>query len=90
VMTENRFIAARDGMDGAFVDPPSWGRRPVRDRLAALVDACGPHARALGCVEELSQAPVLAGASGAARQRAMAERTGSLEGVVQALSADFV
>ena len=90
VMSENRFIAARDGMDGAFVDPPSWGRRPVRDRLAALVDACGPHARALRCVEELSQVPVLAGASGAARQRAMAERTGSLEGVVKALSADFV
>jgi carboxylate-amine ligase len=90
VMSENRFIAARDGMDGLFVDPPSWGRRPVRDRLDELLDACAPHARALGCVEELSQVPVLAAAPGAARQREMAERTGSLAGVIEALSAEFI
>ena len=90
VLSENRFIAARDGMEGSLVDPPSWGRRPLRDRLAELLDACAPLARSLGCVSELSQVPLLANSPGAARQRAMAERTGSLEGVVQALSAEFI
>jgi glutamate---cysteine ligase / carboxylate-amine ligase len=90
VLSENRFIAARDGMDAELVDPPAWGRQPVGDRLAALLDACAPHARALECVEELTQVSALAASPGAARQRAMAERAGSLEGLVEALSDDFV
>ena len=90
VVSENRFIAARDGMAADLVDPPAGGRRPVRERLAALVDACGAHAHALGCARELAQVPMLAASPGAARQRAMAERAGSLEGLVEALSDDFL
>jgi glutamate---cysteine ligase / carboxylate-amine ligase len=89
VVSENRFIAARDGMEAALVDPPACGLRPVRDRLAALIDACIPHARALGCAHELAQVPLLAASPGAARQRTMAARAGSLEGLVEALSAEF-
>jgi len=89
VVSENRFIAARDGLDAELVDPAAGGRRPVRDRLAALIDECSSHARALGCARELAQVAVLAASPGAARQRAMAERAGSLEGLVQALSDDF-
>ncbi len=89
VLSENRFIAARDGMDAALVDPASWGTRPVREQLAALIDACAPHARALGCARELAQVPLLAASPGAARQRAMAERAGSLDGLVEALCDDF-
>ena len=47
VVAENRFIAARDGMDAALVEPPAWGRRSVGDRLARMLAACGPVARAL-------------------------------------------
>jgi carboxylate-amine ligase len=90
VVAENRFIAARDGMQAALIDPPAWGRRPVGDTVAWLVDACRPVAQALGCVGELSDVPVLAEAPGADRQRAMAERVGSLEALVEALSAEFV
>jgi carboxylate-amine ligase len=90
VLSENRFIAARDGMDAALVDPPAWGRQPVGDRLAVLLAACAPHARALECVQELAQVPALAASPGAARQRAMADRAGSLEGLVEALSDEFV
>jgi glutamate---cysteine ligase / carboxylate-amine ligase len=90
VLSENRFIAARDGMEARLVEPTSWSRRPIRDRLAELLDACAPHARALGCVTELSQVPRLAAAPGAARQRALAERAGSLEGLVAALAAEFI
>ena len=48
VLSENRFLAARDGMEARLVEPAAWRRRPVRDRLAELVDACAPYARALG------------------------------------------
>ena len=85
VLSENRFIAARDGMDALLVDPSSWSRRPVRDRLAELLEACAPHARALGCVAELADVARLAAAPGATRQRSLAERAGSLEGLVASL-----
>ena len=90
VLAENRFIAARDGMEGSVVDPLSWGRRSMHDRLAELLDDCRPLARSLGCADELARVPALAASTGAARQRAMAERTGSLEGVIEALSAEFI
>jgi glutamate---cysteine ligase / carboxylate-amine ligase len=84
VLSENRFLAARDGMDARLVEPAAWGRRPVRDRLAELVEACGPVARELGCSGELADVARLAELPGAVRQRAM---TG---GVVAALCDEFV
>jgi glutamate---cysteine ligase / carboxylate-amine ligase len=90
VLAENRFIAARDGMDARLIEPATGGRRPVRERLGELLEACEPHARALGCLAELSLVAGLAASPGAARQRELAERAGSLEGLVAALSAAFV
>jgi carboxylate-amine ligase len=90
VLAENRFLAARDGMDARLIEPASGGRRPVRDRLAELLDACEPHARALGCLAELSLVTRLAESPGAVRQRELAARAGSLEGLTEALSAAFV
>jgi carboxylate-amine ligase len=90
VLAENRFIAARDGMAARLIEPAMGGRRPVRDRLAELLEACEPHARALGCLAELSLVAELAESPGAVRQRELAERVGSLEGLVEALSAAFV
>ena len=89
VVEENRFIAARDGMGAAFVDPPAWGRRPARDVLATLLTGCAQDARALDCLQELGQVAALAEAPGAARQRLLAERTGSLEGLLEGLSHEF-
>jgi glutamate---cysteine ligase / carboxylate-amine ligase len=90
VLSENRFIAARDGMAAGLIDPPSWGRRPVRDRLAQLLDECAPHARALDCVQELARVPLLGEAPGAERQRERATRGDGLEALVESLSDDFV
>jgi glutamate---cysteine ligase / carboxylate-amine ligase len=84
VLDENRFLAARDGMDARLVDPSAWARRPVRDRLAELLDACAPVARELGCEGELADVARLAAEPGAARQRAA-----GLEGIVEALSSEF-
>jgi carboxylate-amine ligase len=89
VVAENRFIAARDGTRAALIDPPAWGRQPVGDRLAQLLHACAPVARALGCVGELSAVPVLAETPGAERQRALAGRVG-IDGLVEALSQEFL
>ena len=69
VLSENRFLAARDGMEARLVEPAAWTRRPVRERLAELVEACAPHARALGCEDELAEVERLAATAGAARQR---------------------
>jgi glutamate---cysteine ligase / carboxylate-amine ligase len=90
VLDENRFIAARDGMDARLIEPSAWTRRPVHDRLGALLEACAPVARALGCVGELADVYRLAASPGAVRQRELAGRAGSLEGVVEALADTFI
>ena len=89
VLDENRFLAARDGMDARLVDPPACARRPVRDRLAELLDACAPISHELGCSDELADVARLARSTGAARQRALAAAAGSLEGLAQSLADEF-
>jgi len=87
-MAENRFLAARDGIDAELLDARRGRRVPAAGRLATLVDACWPHARALGCERELALLAHLAGDPGAVRQRAIAREAG-LQGLVRALSGDF-
>ena len=56
MLDENRFLAARDGMDAQLIDPRRDRWRAGRaSRLAELVDACAPHARELGCEGELAE-----------------------------------
>jgi glutamate---cysteine ligase / carboxylate-amine ligase len=90
VLSENRFLAARDGMDARLVDVAAGARRPVRESLAELLAACEPHARALGCADELAHVERLAAAGGAVRQRALAARAGDLGGLVEALADEFI
>jgi carboxylate-amine ligase len=90
VVAENRFIAARDGMKAALIDREARRLRPVADTLRQLVADCDPVARTLDCFTELSEVPALAEWPGAERQRAVAARTGSLEGLVQVLAEEFV
>jgi carboxylate-amine ligase len=88
-LDENRFLAARDGMDAHFVDPARDRLVPALGRLALVIDACWPHAVALGCERELGTVAGLAGDWGAARQRAIAGDPGGLAGLVAALRSDF-
>jgi glutamate---cysteine ligase / carboxylate-amine ligase len=85
VLSENRFLAARDGMEARLVEPAAWCRRPVRARLAELLEACAPVAGELGCSAELADVARLAEAPGAARQRAV-----GLDGIVGVLADRFV
>jgi carboxylate-amine ligase len=88
-LAENRFIAARDGMAAHFVDPARDRMVPALGRLAMVIDACWPHAVALGCERELGTVASLAGDWGAARQRAIASDPGGLGGLVAALRSEF-
>ena len=88
-LDENRFLAARDGMAARFVDPARNRLVPALGRLASVVDACWPHAVALGCRRELGAVAQLAGDWGAARQRAIARDPSGLPGLVAALRSDF-
>jgi carboxylate-amine ligase len=89
VLGENRFIATRDGMDAQLI-VPSRGRRVAAMVLVdRLLEACAPHAEALGCRDELAAVRTLAEAPGARRQLALARGTGRLPGLVGALAQEF-
>ncbi|WP_051323834.1 carboxylate-amine ligase [Candidatus Solirubrobacter pratensis] len=88
-MAENRFLAARDGIDAQLLDVCRGRKVPAAGRLATLVDACWPHARALHCERELQLLAHLAGDPGAVRQRAIAGEPAGLQGLLHALQADF-
>src|SRR6201996_2912208 len=70
MLAENRFLAARDGVDARLIDPTTESLRPIPEILDELLEAAQPHAAALGCLHEFDQAATLAAAPGAARQRA--------------------
>ena len=89
VLAENRFLAARDGVEASLVDVVSEQRVPVREMVEPLLEACAPHARALGCEEELACVRMLVEEPAAERQRRLAEETDSLPEMVRALSEDF-
>jgi glutamate---cysteine ligase / carboxylate-amine ligase len=89
-LEENRFIAARDGMDARLIDPAVRGRVPARELLDALLEACAPHARDLGCEAELAPVRAMAESTGAQRQLRLARDEGRLPGLVQALADHFL
>jgi glutamate---cysteine ligase / carboxylate-amine ligase len=70
VLSENRFLAARDGVDARLIDSTTESLRPLPEILDEVLEAAQPHAAALGCLHEFDQAATLAAAPGAARQRA--------------------
>ena len=73
---ENRWRAARWGMDAELADLDTGLATPARARLSALVDELGPVAERLGCAAELATVRRLAERNGAARQRAVAAHGG--------------
>jgi carboxylate-amine ligase len=87
VLDENRFLAARDGVEAKLVDPVRGHAVPVADIAGELVLACEPHARELGCRAELATVPALFEEPGAAHQRRLADH--GLESLVECLAADF-
>lgn len=89
VLEENRFLAARDGMDARLVDPRRVVRRGAREQLEELVQAARPYADALGCAAQLDAVLRLAAAPGAVRQRRLVRAGCGLTGVVAALAREY-
>jgi carboxylate-amine ligase len=78
VLEENRFLAARDGLNARLIDPAKRRLVPARTLLDAMLRRCREHADAVGLVE-LDRIGRLAAAGGADRQRAWARAGGPVE-----------
>lgn len=90
VLNENRFMAARDGIDARMIDPERELRVPLPEQVEELLGACLPHARTLGCADELASVRHLLERSGAGRQRAaMSDRTARLPALLAGLAHAF-
>jgi carboxylate-amine ligase len=89
-LDENRFLAARDGMDADLIDVELERRVPARDVAFRLVEACAPHARQLGCEAELAGVAQMAELTGADRQLMQARGPKRLRGLVAALADRYV
>jgi carboxylate-amine ligase len=88
ILDENRFLAARDGMDARLLDPVAETQVPARLQLTQLLDAVAPHAQVLGCDDALELVAEIAVVGGAQQQRQRAREV-NLAGVVRGLAADF-
>jgi carboxylate-amine ligase len=66
-IAENRFAAARHGLDAHFADLVTGERQPVRELLHRRLEQLRPVAARIGCAEEL--AGLSLAANGAIRQR---------------------
>jgi carboxylate-amine ligase len=89
VISENRFLAARDGVDARLIDPEIETRVPVPEVLADVLAVCRPHAQDLGCEEELAAVAELVEDPPARRQIETARRLPSLGRLVEWLADDF-
>jgi carboxylate-amine ligase len=74
MLDENRWLAARHGLDGALVDLPERRTVQARDLARRLVDRLREHAEDLGSAGELEAVTDLIDrGSGAHRQRVVYE-----------------
>ena len=89
VIAENRFIAARDGVDAKLVDVEHERRIPVAELLADVLAICRPHAQDLGCEAELEGVKDLIDDPPARRQIETAQDAPSLGRLVERLSDRF-
>jgi carboxylate-amine ligase len=87
VLSENCFLAARDGVDARLVDPAGERLIPLPAIVRSLISDCQPHARALGCAGRLDDVRRLSVVNGAVRQR---RRVRDAHGYMPAAVADLV
>jgi len=85
MIEENRWRAARDGVDAELIDLERGEPVAARDRLAGLLDDLSAVAPQLGDDHGLAGARRLLSLPGSARQREVASRVG-LHGLVEWLA----
>ena len=89
-LEENRWSAARWGMDAELADLVTGARVPARDRLGALLAELGPVAQQIGCAAELADVERLAARGGAVRQREAAAAGGGVRAAAEWLADAYV
>ena len=87
---ENRWSAARHGMDAQLADLRSGERTPARRALAALVAELEPVAGRLGCAAELATVEALGERNGATRQREAVAAGGGVRAAAEFLADAYV
>jgi carboxylate-amine ligase len=91
LVAENKWRAARDGLQARLIDLEQDTERPAADALRSLSERCLPAARRLGCAAELERVDeVVARGSGADEQLRVYEETDSLLAVAQWLAQETV
>ena len=90
VIRENKWRAARSGIEAEIIVDEDGDLVPVRRAVADLVEELGPVAERLHCTDELrSVLDILRTGPSYVRQRTTANETGDLQGVVDALVAEL-
>ncbi len=84
LLDANRWLAARNGLDGELVDLPDTRRVGTRELARALVERLEPHAQDLGSADELAAVgDLIERGNGAHRQRVVYEANGDFTEVVR-------
>jgi glutamate---cysteine ligase / carboxylate-amine ligase len=84
MLDENKWLAARHGLEGELVDLPKTVRVPTRDLVRRVVKRVRPHAEELGSVEDLDGIEdLLEKGNGAARQVVVFEANHDLREVAR-------
>jgi glutamate---cysteine ligase / carboxylate-amine ligase len=90
VMHDNKWRATRYGLDADVITDDSGSTAPLRDELYELAHELEPVAARLGCAAELGVVwDVLDRGASYERQRAIVEKGGDLDSVVDALATEF-
>jgi carboxylate-amine ligase len=83
MLDENKWLAARHGLEGELVDLPQWDRVPARELARRLVDRIREHCQDLGSASELDAVEdLLERGNGAARQVVVYEANHDLREVM--------
>ena len=83
LLDENRWLAARHGLEAELFDHASGERRTLREITEALLECLTPHARDLRCEEQLGDVrDLLRGGNGALRQLMVYEANHDLRELV--------
>jgi carboxylate-amine ligase len=83
MLDENKWLAARHGLDGELVDLPKRDRVRTKDLVRRLVERLSPHAEELGSAEDFAGLEdLLERGNGATRQQVVYEANHDLREVV--------
>jgi glutamate---cysteine ligase / carboxylate-amine ligase len=83
LLEENRWLAARHGLEAELFDHATGVRRGAREMTEALLERLAPHARELGCYEQLGDVrDLLRRGNGALRQQMVYEANHDLRELV--------